>query len=70
MSSRREGGQPLRHLYLFVAIEGFHEGAEIYNGVGSLMSAGTELVCKRGKTMAGGGGGNMPLLFPINGTHD
>lgn len=29
----REGGQPLRHLYLFVASEGFLEGPEIYNGV-------------------------------------
>lgn len=37
MSSRSEGGQPLRHLYLFVAIEGFLEGAEIYNGVHSLI---------------------------------
>lgn len=38
MLPRREGGQPLCHLYLFVASEGFLEGPEIYNGVYSLMA--------------------------------
>jgi len=33
MLPRCGGDQPLRHLYLFVASEGFLEGSEIYNGV-------------------------------------
>jgi len=33
MLPRCEGDQPLRHLYLFVASEGFLEGSEVYNGV-------------------------------------